>query len=107
VLIHGRRDHARAWDRVAEAFCDRYYVISADLRGHGDSAWSSGSYYTPTELIGDIARLIELFGERAAVVSHSFGAGHVLLTAGVLPNHFEQIVSIEEANPRPYREKEP
>ena len=42
LLVHGNRDHARSWDRIAEAFSDRYRVVACDLRGHGDSEWTKG-----------------------------------------------------------------
>ena len=107
VLIHGRRDHARAWDRVAGSLCDQYHVVALDLRGHGDSAWSAGSHYAPTEFMLDIVRLIGLLGGRAAVIAHSFGAGLTLFTAGVFPERFERLVAIEAVYPRLYADHGP
>ena len=37
ICLHGGRDHARSWDRIAEVLSDSYYVVAPDLRGHGDS----------------------------------------------------------------------
>jgi len=42
VLVHGGRDHARSWDRMAEALRGDYHVVALDLRGHGDSGWTPG-----------------------------------------------------------------
>ncbi|MCK9494129.1 MAG: alpha/beta hydrolase [Dehalococcoidia bacterium] len=95
VLVHGGRDHARNWDRVAEAFRDDYHVIACDLRGHGDSEWAKGSSYALVEHIPDLLALIDLVGGKAPVVAHSFGGAITLLAAGVFPEKFERIVEME------------
>jgi pimeloyl-ACP methyl ester carboxylesterase len=58
LLIHGGRDHCRNWDWVAERMRDRYHVVAPDLRGHGDSAWASGTNYSDINYIYDIAQLV-------------------------------------------------
>jgi pimeloyl-ACP methyl ester carboxylesterase len=100
ILIHGGRDHARAWDRIAEGFRDDYHVIACDLRGHGDSEWATGSLYGLPEHALDLVALIDLVGGRATVVGHSFGGAITLLTAGAFPDRFERIVAIEGAGAR-------
>lgn len=95
ILVHGARDHARNWDRIAEAFRDDYHVLACDLRGHGDSEWVEGSTYSVVEHIPDLVALIDLVGGRAPVVAHSFGAWIALLTAGVFPEKFEKVVAME------------
>ena len=35
VLVHGGRDHARSWGRLAEELRADYHVVAPDLRGHG------------------------------------------------------------------------
>ncbi|MEX2445704.1 MAG: alpha/beta hydrolase [Dehalococcoidia bacterium] len=99
VLVHGMRDHARAWDRVAEAFERDYYVVALDLRGHGDSQWSTGAHYGWTEFMLDLVALIDEVGGRASVVGHSVGGGIALFAAGVFPERFAHLVSIEGVNP--------
>ena len=71
VLVHGGRDHARTWDRVAEAFRDQYHVVALDLRGHGDSQWAIGSQYGPPDVALDVLRMIEVVGAPARVIAHS------------------------------------
>lgn len=100
LLIHGGRDHARNWDRVAEAFRDDYHVIAPDLRGHGDSEWARGSTYTLSEHVIDLVALIDLMGGPVRVVSHSFGGAITLLAAGIFPEKFDRIVEIEGAGAR-------
>lgn len=95
LLVHGSRDHSRSWDRIAEAFCDRYRVVACDLRGHGDSEWTNGSHYELPEFMLDLTALIDLLGGRVTVVAHSMGGRATLLMAGAFPERFERIVAIE------------
>lgn len=104
ILVHGGRDHARNWDRVAEAFRDDYHVVACDLRGHGDSEWTKGSHYSLVEHVPDLVALIDLFGGKAPVVAHSFGGAITMLTAGIFPEKFDKIVDIEGAGARMDRE---
>ncbi|MEX1022899.1 MAG: alpha/beta hydrolase [Dehalococcoidia bacterium] len=100
VLVHGGRDHARNWDRVAEAFRDDYHVLACDLRGHGDSEAAIGSTYPLVEHVPDLIALIDLVGGRAPVIAHSFGGAVALLSAGAFPEKFDKIVDIEGAGAR-------
>jgi pimeloyl-ACP methyl ester carboxylesterase len=94
VLLHGVRDHARAWDFIAAAFADRYRVIAPDLRGHGDSGWA-GFYPTEGYLL-DLAAMVETFGLAPFhLIGHSLGGNIGLRYAGLYPDHVRRIVAIE------------
>jgi len=45
ILLHGGRDHCRAWDWVAAELRHDWHIIAPDLRGHGDSEWPSDGNY--------------------------------------------------------------
>jgi pimeloyl-ACP methyl ester carboxylesterase len=96
LLIHGNRDHAHNWDWTASRLQDRYHIIAPDLRGHGDSQWSTGSMYAPAEFVYDIAQLVhqqQLAPLR--VVAHSLGGNVALRYAGTFPEDVERLVVIE------------
>ncbi|MSQ42325.1 MAG: alpha/beta hydrolase [Dehalococcoidia bacterium] len=95
VLVHGGRDHARSWDRVAEAFAADYHVVAPDLRGHGDSAWAVGSQYGIPDNVLDLVRLLEIVGGPAAVVAHSYGGQIALAATATYPELVSTIVAIE------------
>lgn len=95
VLVHGGRDHARTWDRVAEAFRAEYHVVALDLRGHGDSQWAVGSQYGPPDIALDVLRMIEIVGAPARVIAHSYGALSTLVGAGAYPELFSALVAID------------
>lgn len=106
ILVHGGRDHARNWDRVAEAFRDDYHVLACDLRGHGDSEWATGSHYPTVDHVPDLIALIDLVGGRAPIIAHSFGGAITMMAAGAFPEKFEKIVDIEGAGARVDRTEE-
>ncbi len=96
ILVHGTRDHARSWDRVAEALIDRYCVYAPDLRGHGDSAWAVGGNYSIIDYGLDMHALGEAIGRPPyTVIGHSLGGGVTLQYAGTFPEKVERIVSVE------------
>ena len=99
--MHGGRDHARNWDRVAEPLTDRYSIYVPDLRGHGDSAWSIGGQYSMPDFALDVAALADII-ERGplTLIGHSLGGGVVLQYAGVCPDRVAKVVSIEGLGPR-------
>src|SRR5690606_34998461 len=53
LLVHGGFDHARSWDWTARALCGDYHVMAVDLRGHGDSGWSSDGGYMMSSFVYD------------------------------------------------------
>ncbi|MBK9547178.1 MAG: alpha/beta hydrolase [Dehalococcoidia bacterium] len=96
ILVHGTRDHARSWDRVAEALVDRYCVYAPDLRGHGDSAWALGGNYSIIDYALDLHALGEAIGRGPyTVVGHSLGGGVTLQYAGTFPEKVSRVITIE------------
>ena len=97
LFVHGGRDHARSWDRLASAFCHDFRVVALDLRGHGDSEWAIGGHYGVPEQVVDLTALIERIGGPVIAVAHSFGGRITLYAAGAYPEHFRGVVSVEGA----------
>jgi len=102
VLVHGGRDHARNWDRVARDLRRDFHVIAPDLRGHGDSQWAVGGMYAVADFVLDIANLIEALGEREIfLVGHSLGGAISLMYTGIHPERVRKLVAIEGLGPPP------
>lgn len=96
VLVHGTRDHARSWDRMAAQLVDRYWVVAPDLRGHGDSDWAIGSDYSIIDYALDLHALAEHLGrETYTLIGHSLGGGVALEFAGACPERVQKLVTIE------------
>ena len=96
ILLHGVRDHARSWDRIALAFADRYRVLAPDLRGHGDSEWAKGGFYPTEGYVFDLAELFDTLGlENCDLIGHSLGGNVGLRYAALYPERVRRIVAIE------------
>jgi len=102
VLIHGGRDHCRNWDWVAERLRSRWHIIAPDLRGHGDSQWSSDGFYSMPGYVYDLAQLVHQ--QKLApvtILAHSLGGNIALRYAGLYPDHVRRLVAIEGLGPSP------
>lgn len=96
ILIHGTRDHARSWDRTAQALADRYCIYVPDLRGHGDSGWALGGDYSIIDYALDIHALGEAIGrEPYTIIAHSLGGGVAGQYAGAFPEKVKRLITIE------------
>ncbi|KCZ48059.1 MULTISPECIES: alpha/beta fold hydrolase [unclassified Hyphomonas] len=102
ILLHGGRDHCRNWDWVAQELRDDWHIIAPDLRGHGDSAWSSDGEYSPRANVYDLAQLIhQLNVGPVHIVAHSYGGNISLRYAGIYPDMVKKLVAIEGLGPSP------
>jgi len=98
ILQHGGRDHCHSWDWVAPFFRDDWHVITPDLRGHGDSAWSPDGNYGFSQHVLDLASLIDqLQLSPVSIIGHSLGSHISLRYAGIYPERVRQLVEIEGA----------
>ena len=113
ILQHGMRDHAHSWTWLAEALEDRFHVVAPDLRGHGDSDWSSDGNYSLASFIIDLAAIADLGGFREfSLVGHSLGGQIALRYAAAFPERVRALAAIEgvelpiirqeRAKPQPY-----
>ena len=73
-----------------------WHVIAPDLRGHGDSEWSTTGHYTMAGYVYDLAQLIHR--QKLApvtIVAHSLGGNITLRYAGIYPEAVKKLVAIE------------
>ena len=102
ILLHGGRDHCRNWDWVASRLRHEWHIIAPDLRGHGDSQWSTDGYYNMPGYIYDLAQLIhQQQVAPVAIVAHSLGGNIALHYAGIFPQNVKKLVAIEGLGPAP------
>ena len=102
LLIHGGRDHCRNWDWVAERLRDRFHVVAPDLRGHGDSDWTTGGTYSEINYVYDISQLVhQKHMAPVTIIAHSLGGSVALLYAGLFPETVAKVVAIEGLGPSP------
>ena len=74
VCVHGLTSHAHAFDGFARRCAGRFHVLSLDVRGRGESAWSPSGEYTMAAYTADLAAFIEALGlARFTLVGTSMG----------------------------------
>lgn len=95
LLVHGGRDQARSWDFVAERLAGRFHIVAPDLRGHGDSQWSTEGQYDLADFVADSASVLVELPSPIHVVGHSLGGNIALRLAAIYPERVERLVAIE------------
>ncbi len=74
VCVHGLTGHAHAFDGFARRCAGRFHVLSLDVRGRGDSAWSPTGEYTMAAYTADLVAFIDALGlPRFTLVGTSMG----------------------------------
>jgi pimeloyl-ACP methyl ester carboxylesterase len=92
LLLHGGGQTRSAWGGALVAGARRgWRMVSADLRGHGDTGWAPDGDYSAAAYQADLARLIDQLGRPPALVGASMGgliglsyAGHGGELAGLV-----------------------
>lgn len=96
ILQHGGRDHCRSWDWAAQELRKDWHVICPDLRGHGDSEWTSDGNYAMSNFVYDFAQLVQTLGyDQVSIVGHSLGGAVTSRFAGLYPEKVRKYVNIE------------
>ena len=67
VLVNSLGTDLRVWDALLPRLGDRFRLLRYDKRGHGLSDVTPGPY-AMQQLAGDLARLLDAQGERAALI---------------------------------------
>ena len=100
VLSHGIGDRRQVYRFLAPELAQAgYRVVTADLRGHGESSmdWKSVTgtdAITRTDIAGDLLALIGHLGGPAVIVGHSISGGAATIAAAQQPDLLSGIVEI-------------
>ena len=97
LLIHGTGESRHVWAGLARALVAAgRYVISTDLRGHGESDDSSDGDYSSATMVEDLRRIVEEIDCPVAVVGHRLGGLLALSLAAELgPDRVPALVVID------------
>ena len=93
VCVHGYTSSAQAFNALARHFHDRARFIAIDVRGHGESAWSSTGAYQYQDQVGDLAAVVDKLGlSRFTLIGTSMGGIIAMAYAGAHPNRLGHLV---------------
>lgn len=82
LFLHGGGQTRHAWQETAAALARDRYVVTFDLRGHGESDWSRDGDYTLNAFAEDVRRMARLFARKPAIVGASLGGISAMLAEG-------------------------
>jgi pimeloyl-ACP methyl ester carboxylesterase len=83
VFLHGGGQTRRSWGRAAAAVAKRgWQAVTIDLRGHGESDWSTEGDYRVVSFAADVAEVLRGLPEKPVLVGASLGGFTSILLAG-------------------------
>src|SRR5215467_3676400 len=103
LLLHGMSGNAHIWDRFAPRLALHMRTLALDLRGHGESGWTTAPAYKCDDYTGDIGALLDRLGiGHVVIVAHSMSVYHAIRYAVARPDRVRRMALIDiEAKGRP------
>jgi pimeloyl-ACP methyl ester carboxylesterase len=83
---------------------ERSRCLALDLRGHGDSEWSSGANYLLEDYLSDFQVALASFGDDPFVLVGSSLGGQIALAYAAAEPHLVAGLVLVDSGPRPYRD---
>lgn len=100
VFLHGGGQTRRSWGRAAAAVARRgYQAVTIDLRGHGESDWSSDGDYRVTSFAADVVEVLRGLPPRPVLVGASLGGFTSMLLAGEMAPEIPSAVVLVDIVP--------
>jgi pimeloyl-ACP methyl ester carboxylesterase len=83
VFLHGGGQTRRSWGKAAAAVAKRgWQAVTIDLRGHGESDWSSEGDYRVVSFAADVQEVLRTLPPEPVLVGASLGGFTSMLLAG-------------------------
>ena len=104
LMLHGFPEYGGAWADLASHLTDRFHCIAPDQRGYGQS-WAPDdvAQYRASQLVGDMAALIDRIGAPATVMGHDWGAAVAYGLAMFRPELVERLIIANGVHPVPFQ----
>lgn len=96
LFLHGSGQARQSWRSALEVASKRgYRALAFDLRGHGDSDWSTDGKYSVDRFADDLRSVIDSLGAAPVLVGASLGGLASLLVAGASPGFVRALVLVD------------
>ncbi|WP_211243951.1 alpha/beta fold hydrolase [Mycobacterium genavense] len=97
VFLHGGGQTRRSWGRAAAAVAKRgWQAVTIDLRGHGESDWSSEGDYRVVSFAADVQEVLRGLPPKPVLVGASLGGFTSMLLAGeISPGIVSAVVLVD------------
>lgn len=102
IFMHGGGQTRASWGDAANTLVHNgYYVISLDLRGHGDSGWApGGDGYALDDFIADLLEVVSTLNEPPTLVGASLGGVTSLAAIGESSTRIANALVLVDVVPR-------
>lgn len=79
MIVHGLYGSGKNWGVIAKRLSDQFFVITVDLRNHGDSPWlDTHNYHVMAD---DLVEVINSLNIKPNVIGHSMGGKAAMVLA--------------------------
>lgn len=104
LMLHGFPEYGGAWADLAPHLAQNFQCLAPDQRGYGQS-WSPEGVesYTLSQLVSDMAALIESVGQPVPVLGHDWGASVAYGLAMFRPELVSHLIIANGVHPVPFQ----
>lgn len=101
IFVHGGGQSRRSWRHALRNMAKSgFSVVSFDLRGHGESAWSIDGDYTLEAHVRDLAAIVHAMPSRPSLIGASLGGRVALETASRLGPELVKALVLVDLTPK-------
>ena len=90
MIIHGLYGSGRNWGVIAKRLSDKFFVVTIDLRNHGESPWFDSHNYH--DMADDLVEVITSLKIRPNIIGHSMGGKAAMVLALKNPDLVERLL---------------
>ncbi len=104
LMLHGFPEYGGAWADLAPHLSHRFHCVAPDQRGYGQSWAPEGTApYAASNLVADMAALIDHLGGPVDVLGHDWGAAVAYGLAMFQPERVRRLIIANGVHPAPFQ----
>ena len=104
LMLHGFPEYSGAWEDLAPLLADRFHCVAPDQRGYGQSYAPAGvEAYRISQLVSDMAALIDQLGGQVILMGHDWGASVAYALAARHPEKVSRLIVANGVHPVPFQ----